>query len=544
MQGQSSPPVRRFNRVKPMRSLATSLATIAAFGFVALCSAAPASASAPSVYVDGRQVVTDVPAIGDGGRMFVPLRVIEQLGAHVDFDASAGVADILWRGVEAKVYSGSSVAWVDGARMAMDYAPREFAGRMEVPLHFLTQAFRVDADYDAGTNTIAIVTGQSRGNFVATNSGPTIAASSAYSGPTTGGNGYGPSLPVNPPTVDDLRPSPDSVVGSTYPQIYARLDGNSSSVDPGTVHVIVDGGDVTSLATISSAYVSYTPSAGLTNGSHSVEVTGQSVDGASFDQTWSFRVDAGRNYDYAEQIIGYYPPTYGYGRFGFCPPGFSLYSPGPIYLVAGNIVEVIFFSRFFPWGSGFYTIGGIPGQFALYPWYGYPGYYWGMMTVPFGAHARAGVLAAHFKTSDGRTVVVHSTAPMHIDGLRRTLPTNVTYAVLPTIVNKPVSPRKVVVFHPTPIGFRSIGGNTIGYSRRLPTSTLPGSTRPGFTPSQPVTPLVTGPAPMPINEPAINPMPVLPIAPRPQPQPVIVLPQIPPRPMPMPMPLPRATPHR
>src|ERR1700674_5194610 len=182
-----------------MRSLATILTSVAALGIAALVSAEPASASAPSVYVDGRQVVTDVPAIGDGGRMFVPLRVIEQLGAHVDFDASAGVADILWRGVEAKVYSGSSVAWVDGARMAMDYAPREFAGRMEVPLHFLTQAFRVDADYAAGTNTIAIVTGASHGNFFATNSGPTIAAASAYSTPT-GGNNYGPSLPVNPPT--------------------------------------------------------------------------------------------------------------------------------------------------------------------------------------------------------------------------------------------------------------------------------------------------------------------------------------------------------
>src|SRR5579863_6878193 len=109
-QGQFSPPVWRINRVKPMRSLTTFLAAIATLGVAALVSAAPASASAPSVYVDGRQVVTDVPAIGDGGRMFVPLRVIEQLGAHVDFDANAGVADILWRGVEAKVYSGSPIA--------------------------------------------------------------------------------------------------------------------------------------------------------------------------------------------------------------------------------------------------------------------------------------------------------------------------------------------------------------------------------------------------------------------------------------------------
>jgi hypothetical protein len=115
---------------------------------------------------------------------------------------------------------------------------------------------------------------------------------------------------------------------------------------------------------------------------------------------------------------------------------------------------------------------------------------------------------------------------------------------LPTIVNRPVSPRKVVVFHATPIGYRTIGGNSVGYSQRFPSSTLPGSSRPVFTPSRPVTPLVTGPAPVPINEPGINQMPVLPVAPRPQPQPVIVLPQIPPRPMPMPVPIPRGTPHR
>src|SRR5450755_4673025 len=353
-----------------MRPLATLITALAALTF-----AAPALASPPTVLVDGRPAVADVPAIGDGGRMLVPLRILEQLGAQVTFDAVAGAADIQWRGVEAKIYAGSQVAWVDGGRMAMDYPPREFAGRMEVPLRFLTQAFHVDTDYDAGTNTIAIVTGQSHGNFVATLSGPVTSAAvgntSAYA--SGGGNAYGPTLSVAPPTADDLRPAPNSVVGSTYPQIYARLAGNSSSVNPSTVHLIVDGGDVTSLAAISSAYVSYTPSAGLANGSHSVEITGEAEDGASIDQSWTFRVDAGSNYDYASSVIGYYPSVYGYRRYGFFPPGFSLYSPGPAFLYAGNICEVIFYSRFFPWGTGFFTVGGIPGHFAMHPWFGYPG---------------------------------------------------------------------------------------------------------------------------------------------------------------------------
>ena len=519
-----------------MRTLATLITVFAALVF-----AAPALASPPSVFVDGRQVITDVPAIGDGGRMFVPLRIVEQLGAQVTFDVNAGVADIQWRGVEAKVYSGSQVAWVDGARMAMDYAPREFAGRMEVPLRFLTQAFHVDTDYDSGTNTIAIVTGAPRGNFVATLTGPTASTSSAYANPNAASGGYGPTLPGAAPTIDDLRPAPDSVVGSTYPQIYARLSGNSSSVDPSTVHVIVDGGDVTSLAVISSAYVSYTRSAGLANGSHSVEITGEAEDGASMDQTWSFRVDAGRNYDYASSIIGYNAPMYGYGRYGFCPPGFSLYSPGPIYLVAGNIIEVIFFSRYFPFGSGFFTIGGIPGQFGMHPWYGFPGYYWGMMTVPFGAHARAGVLAARFKTSDGRTVVVHSTAPLRIDGLRRTLPPDVRYAVMPSIVNKPASPRGVVAFRPAPVAFRPISGRSIGSWRYSPATTMPAPVRPVVVGPRPVAPIVTSPGQMPIYGPVLIPLPVQPVAPRPLPPPTISLPQLPPRPISVPMP--KATPH-
>src|SRR4029077_17071499 len=103
-----------------MRPLATLGAALAVIAF-----AMPALASSPTVLVDGRPASSDVPAIGDGGRMLVPLRLLEQLGAQVTFDPVAGAADIQWRGVEAKIYAGSQVAWVDGGRMAMDYAPRE-----------------------------------------------------------------------------------------------------------------------------------------------------------------------------------------------------------------------------------------------------------------------------------------------------------------------------------------------------------------------------------------------------------------------------------
>ncbi|HLJ84721.1 MAG TPA: stalk domain-containing protein [Candidatus Eremiobacteraceae bacterium] len=510
-----------------------------------------ASAAPPTILIDGHETSTDVPAIGDGVHMLVPLHVLEQLGATVSFDAASGSADIKWRGVDAKINAGSLIATVDGARMVMDVAPRVFAGRMEVPLHLLNEAFNVNADYDAGTNTVAIVTGQSHGNFVATLSGPAKGsysrANATGSVPTLPGSDSSvPSAPSSyssPPTISDVQPAPQSVVGSTYPQIYARLGGGDSSIDPSTVRLEVDGGDVTNLATISSAYVAYTPSAGLANGSHSVTVSGEALDGTPIYQTWTFTVDAGNSYDYASSVIGYYPQSYGYGyrRYGFCPPGFSLYSPGPLWLYGGNVVEVIFFSRFFPYGNGFITIGGFPGSYPLQPWYGYPGYYFGMVPVPFGIHPRLSVLAAKFKTDDGRTVVVHSTAPLHVDGTRRSAPIDLRYAVMPSIVNRPLSPRVAVAFHTLPIERRApievriprVTGLPVGrhydpiLSRPIPTNPKQGRVMyPGGS-------VFVRPIAMPLPT---MPLPTMPIPTMPMPRPVM--------PHPIPHPMPPPIPHK
>jgi hypothetical protein len=150
-------------------------------------------------------------------------------------------------------------------------------------------------------------------------------------------------------------------------------------------------------------------------------------------------------------------------------------------------------------------------------------------------------LAARFKTSDGRTVVVHSTAPLRIDGLRRTLPPDVRYAVMPTIVNKPASPRGVVAFRPAPVAFRPISGRSIGSWRYSPATTMPAPVRPVVVGPRPVAPIVTSPGQMPIYGPVLIPLPVQPVAPRPLPPPTISLPQLPPRPISVPMP--KATPH-
>ena len=245
-----------------------------------------------------------------------------------------------------------------------------------------------------------------------------------------------------PPSVVDANPAPNLVVGSTYPQISARFSA-LTSVNPTSIRIAVDDRDVTSAATVTNAYVSYVPVTPMNSGRHTVTIVGQALDGTPFSDTWGFMVNAG---GVANNNFLYAPGPFGYPGFGFFPPGFSLFVPGPIFIVAGNFVQVIFFSPFSPFGTGFVTIGGIPGQFFLTPWFGCPGFYWARVPVPFGVMERNAILSAHFTNSAGQTVIVHSTTPLQIDGTRTTLPSTIHFANQPVFVSHPKSPQDMVQF--------------------------------------------------------------------------------------------------
>ena len=250
---------------------------------------------------------------------------------------------------------------------------------------------------------------------------------------------------VQLPSVVDTRPESDLTIGTSRPQISARFS-SATAVNPTSIRLTVDGIDVTNVATIANAYVSYVPLAPLSNGRHMAFVSGQAFDGTPFTDTWTFLVDSGVTASDFNPMWNYAPGPFGYPGFGFYPPGFSLFSPGPIFIVAGDFVEVIFFSPFSPFGTGFVTIGGIPGRFFLTPWFGCPGYYWATIPVPFGPLTRNAILSAHFTMQSGQTVIVHSTTPFQIDGTRRTLPSSVRYANEPTFLNHPASPQQWVKF--------------------------------------------------------------------------------------------------
>jgi len=420
--------------MRPITRLLLSFGLI--FAFVA-----PAAA-APSIVIDGSRLPADVPALVSGDHVLVPLRgVFERLGARVSYDASSGTAAATLGATIVQVAVGSRTAWVNGERRSLDVEPREVAGRIMIPLRFVAESLGVSVDYDGPSDTVVIVTGLKPGNFAAMTTGPNVAA-----------------VPKQAPSVEDERPGSGSLVGSQYPSIYARFAGGSSAVDPGSVRITVDGADVTGSSTISSAYVSYTPTTPLQTGQHSVSITGTADDATPFSSSWSFRIDAGTSSDYTvgtyggglgfagSGFDGFGFPRFGFHRFGFFPPGFSVFTPGQLFFVNGDIIEVIFVSQFFPFGNAFFTISGFPGVFTLNPWLGSPGFFWGFARVPFGVTAQNAIIAARFTTPGGQKIIVHSTAPVRIEGERRSLPSEIRYAVLPRLINRPSSPRHVVAF--------------------------------------------------------------------------------------------------
>lgn len=450
-----------------------------------LC-AGPAQAAAPSILVDGERLPADVPAVVVGDHVLVPLRgVFERFGATVSYDDAHQMAIAMLGDTTVKVSLRSPDAWINGTHSSLDVGAREIAGRTLVPLRFVSEALGVSVGYDASANEVVIVSGFKSGNFAA--------ASGAES------NGAGSfamlSAPKRAPTVSDQSPQQGELIGSQYPQIYARFAGGSAAVNPSSVTITVDGQDVTGAATVSSAYVSYTPAYQLQTGAHTVEINGTADDGTPFSDSWTFRVDAGSSSIYMPSggggmggsfagtgnfLDGGFNPFW-FPRFRFFPPGFSLFTPGPLFFVSGGVIEVIFVSNFFPFGNGFFSVSGIPGTFPLTPWPGNPGFFWGFTSVPFGVRSHRAIIAAHFGLPNGRSIVVHSTAPLDIDGTRRTLPASLRYAVLPQVLGHPKSPHHLVVFRrfaPIALSLRESNGSQLrvfhGNSQTITIRSVPG----------------------------------------------------------------------
>jgi Copper amine oxidase N-terminal domain len=247
---------------------------IAAF---ALCSSIALAQSDVTVTLNGAPLNLNPAPQERAGRVFVPLRgVFEQLGASVVYDNGTINAQ---KGHERSVslHVGSTAATVDGQPQTLDVAPFIIGASTYVPLRFVSQALGASVNYDASNRVVAL--GET---------GPPP-------GPPQGGppprQGQPQALQPPPPDhtalrLSDVKPGRNEVVAARRPTIEA--DFTDGRVNPNSLHIMLDGVNVTDQATRSPRGVVYSPPSDLQSGRHEVHVNGTDTNGTPFDATWSF----------------------------------------------------------------------------------------------------------------------------------------------------------------------------------------------------------------------------------------------------------------
>jgi hypothetical protein len=235
----------------------------------------PAVAAGPvSVTVNGSGINLNPAPSERAGRVFVPLRgVFENLGASVVY--ASGVINATGRGHTVSLRIGSQQATVDGQQQTVDVAPFIVGASTYVPLRFVSQALGATVNYDGSNNLVAINT---NGNGNVSQPMPPNEVVTPVPGTNRGGRGA-----ITMATTVPLR---GSHIGSRTPTIEGTFAGGT--VDPNTVHVILDDLDVTSDAARNRHGFSYAPRSPLQSGAHVVRVSGTDANGQPFNRGWDF----------------------------------------------------------------------------------------------------------------------------------------------------------------------------------------------------------------------------------------------------------------
>jgi hypothetical protein len=96
-----------------------------------------------------------------------------------------------------------------------------------------------------------------------------------------------PSLPAqNALTLRTVRPENNATVETRRPMIEAQF--GQTQADPNTVHVVLDGRDVSNESSRSASGIVFSPRSDLQSGQHTIHVAGRDANGRPFDQAWQF----------------------------------------------------------------------------------------------------------------------------------------------------------------------------------------------------------------------------------------------------------------
>lgn len=258
-----------------MRYLAFALFLALAGTGIANMPPASAQQSAPTVMIDGSPMMfSDQPPVVRDGRIYVPMRAIfERLGATVVY--SNGTINATRGRSTIQLQIGSPVATVDGQQVTLDSPPFEIAARTLVPLRFVSQALGSRVAWDQTRETAYITT-------VGAVSGAPVppyrpGTSHQQPGPSWADAGH-PLL---------HRPYPWGSVSQQYPLVNASF---RTALRPDSVHVTLDGRNVTAIAKITPMGFEFTPAFRLHVGVHEVRVWGVTQDGRPISDSWTFTV--------------------------------------------------------------------------------------------------------------------------------------------------------------------------------------------------------------------------------------------------------------
>ncbi len=250
-----------------MQSIPIQKTTRAASALAMLLAATSLPAWALSVTVNGSAVTFNPPPIQRAGRVFVPLRgVFERLGASVVYQGGVINATGNNRTISLKI--GSTTATIDGASRTIDSAPFIVGASTYVPLRFVSEALGAGVNYDAAHQVVALQTG------AAAAGGPPPAAPVAVA-----------STAALTTVLKDFEPKVNAFVSSQKPTVSANF---AQDADANTVHLTLDGLDITNASTRSSSGFVYAPPSPLQSIKHTVAAIGKLVSGGNFSQSWSF----------------------------------------------------------------------------------------------------------------------------------------------------------------------------------------------------------------------------------------------------------------
>lgn len=122
-----------------------------------LVSIAPVQAQTVQVIVDGSSVFFDQPPVVVGGRVLVPLRgVFERLGAFVQWNPVNNTVLASRGATQVQLTIGSRQAFVNGRQVLLDVPAMAVRGRTLVPLRFVSEAMGARVDWDPVSRTVMI----------------------------------------------------------------------------------------------------------------------------------------------------------------------------------------------------------------------------------------------------------------------------------------------------------------------------------------------------------------------------------------------------